>query len=56
MKAKKAKRGRPPLPPAEKRKYIQLTLPQSTIDAARKIGNDNVSAGVEKAVAAMPLP
>lgn len=54
MKSKKPKRGRPPLPLAERRKYIQLTLPAETIERARKHGDGNVSAGVELAVARLP--
>lgn len=45
---KRAGAGRPPKPPAKKRRTIGLTLTPDAIDALRSIGNGSASQGVYK--------
>lgn len=50
MKTAKTKRiGRPPLKEKDRRQAIEVTLKPSTIKYLRKIGDDNVSRGIETA-------
>lgn len=50
MSTRRARRGRPPLPPSMRRERINLTLPAETIKRARELGDGIVSIGVERAI------